>query len=420
MTITAGLSYLRKNRFLPRQLSPNPLPGLGVIVVIPVMAEKELILTLDSLAKCRPPEDPVEVLLVLNHAVDATEDIKSQNHLTIQEVESWRQQSAPSFLPVHLIPAFDLPPKHAGVGLARKIGMDEAVDRLEQAGSADGILVCLDADSRVENDYLRALEIHFRENPKSPACSIRFEHPLSGSDFPSEVYKGIVRYELFLRYYIQGLRFARHPHAYHTIGSSMAVRASAYQAQGGMNRRKAGEDFHFLQKMIPLGHFTECNSCRVIPSPRISDKVPFGTGKAIGDWVAGSGEHYAAYSPESFLDMKSFLKIVPDLYQSELIGKSLPSTVTDFLEQEEFERILPEIRKHVSSKHAFVNRFFRWFNALKALQFVHFCRDRAYPDVAVEEAACKLAGWQFGHQTDVEVSGWLMRYRAWQKASWRI
>ncbi|MEZ4848575.1 MAG: hypothetical protein R3B93_08135 [Bacteroidia bacterium] len=70
-------------------------------------------------------------------------------------------------------------------------------------------------------------------------------------------------------------------HAFHCVGSSMAVRSIAYQKRGGMNRRKAGEDFYFLQKFIAEGTLAELSTTKVIPSPRASEKVPFGTGRAI-------------------------------------------------------------------------------------------------------------------------------------------
>ena len=95
-------------------------------------------------------------------------------------------------------------------------------------------------------------------NPRSPGCSIYFEHPLHGPLEP-KVYEAIAAYELHLRYYVQALRYAAFPYAHHTIGSSMAVRADAYAKQGGMNKRQAGEDFYFLHKIIPLGG--QCCGC---------------------------------------------------------------------------------------------------------------------------------------------------------------
>ena len=75
----------------------------------------------------------------------------------------------------------------------------------------------------------------------------------------------IAAYELHLRYYTHGLRFSNLPYSFQTVGSAMAVRCSAYQKQGGMNKRKAGEDFYFIQKIIALGGYSELNSTTVFP-----------------------------------------------------------------------------------------------------------------------------------------------------------
>ena len=64
------------------------------------------------------------------------------------------------------------------------------------------------------------------------------------------------------------------------------MRAWAYVKQGGMNRRQAGEDFYFLQKISWLGPMTELANVIVHPSPRLSDRVPFGTGRAVGGFVS--------------------------------------------------------------------------------------------------------------------------------------
>jgi len=135
------------------------------------------------------------------------------------------------------------------------------------------------------NRFFAEIEKHFEQHSNTPGCSIYFEHPIAGNEFEANIYEGIINYELHLRYYYQALKYCGLQYAFHTVGSSMVVRSSAYQKQGGMNKRKAGEDFYFIHKIIALGNFSELNSTVVYPSPRISDRVPFGTGKAIGDWI---------------------------------------------------------------------------------------------------------------------------------------
>ena len=220
----------------------------------------------------------------------------------------------------------------------------------------------------------------------SPACSIYFEHPLEGELAP-EIYEAIVAYELHLRYYVQALRFAGFPHAYHTIGSSMAVRARAYMEQGGMNRRRAGEDFYFLHKMMPLGGFTELNSTAVYPSPRPSDRVPFGTGRGVSDWLQQPGKR--TYPLQAFDDLRVFLQPVRSLMtQPDL--RAAPASIRTFLAEQDFESALAEIRGHTSTAAAFCKRFFRWFDGFRAMKFVHHARDHFYGEEEVEVASAGL------------------------------
>ncbi len=64
-------------------------------------------------------------------------------------------------------------------------------------------------------------------------------------------------YELSLRYYVAGMKFARSPYAFHTIGSSMAVSPVHYARVRGFPKREAGEDFYLLNKLAKLGSVLE-------------------------------------------------------------------------------------------------------------------------------------------------------------------
>ena len=70
--------------------------------------------------------------------------------------------------------------------MARKIGMDEAVRRFERIKKEDGIIVCFDADSECAANYFIEVEKHFNQSGQG-ACSIYFEHPISGQEFSKEI-----------------------------------------------------------------------------------------------------------------------------------------------------------------------------------------------------------------------------------------
>jgi len=416
MTIYKGLTYLDKHRFLPRQISVPPHPSLDLIIAIPCHDEFHLDKTLESLEACQAIPASVEVIIVINAGKHHPAEVHHQNEHTLHWLKEWIKASSRK-LTYHAIYVPNLPRKHAGVGLARKIAMDEAVDRFTQTLTGDGIIVCLDADSTVDDNYLKEIYRVFNTPPYPQACNLHFEHPLSGNTYSPDVYEGIAYYELFLRYYIQGLRYAGFPYAYHTIGSSMAVTSQAYQQKGGMNRRKAGEDFYFLHKFIPGGRFTEIHSTTVFPSPRPSQKVPFGTGRAINDWLSGAKNLEYAYALQSFQDLKELMWQVPGLFDHPL--GHLPESISTFLENQHFNVNLEEIRQHVASRSTFCKRFFQWFDALKVLKYIHFVRDEYYRDEPLLQVAKQL--YQLERQQEasahMDIRKWLTIYRRWQKSN---
>jgi glycosyltransferase involved in cell wall biosynthesis len=386
-------AYLEKHRFCERQIKKPVVPGTNTIVVIPCYNEPALLKTLQSLFECEKTFFPAEIIVVINSGEQDAEEVITQNKKTFTDACDWIKNHPHEKLFFQLIQINNFPGKHAGVGLARKIGMDEAAARFDDLSKNEGVIACLDADCTVDKNYLAEIEKHFQQHPKSIGCSIYFEHPIAGNDFEQKIYDGIVNYELFLRYYNRALHYCNFPYAFHTIGSSMAVRNKIYQKQGGMNRRKAGEDFYFLHKIFPLGNFTALNTTRVIPSPRASDRVPFGTGNAMKKFLAADAQSYFTYNVQTFADLKDLFKNVHAFYTSSshhLIASSLPMSIQKFLSENNFEVKLKEIKQHSASEKMFVKRFFHWFDGFMVLKFVHFARDHFYAQQEIFEAAALL------------------------------
>ncbi len=273
--------YLQQRALLFSPPPRKPSPELGLVVVIPAYLEPQLLLCLMSLQRCMLPGVAVEILIVINHSEADTAERKARNINIAEEASRWISRQNTPRRWFHLLYHADLPRREAGVGLARKIGMDEACRRLEIAGNPGGIIASLDADCRVMPNYLQALENHFSPQSSLEACSIDFEYPLRGVDFETPVYEAITHYELQLRYQVEALNYAGFPFARHTIGACMAVRAQAYQDRGGMNKRKIDEDLHFLQPFIRANTLSSLCDTRVQLSPRPSDRRPGGAGRFV-------------------------------------------------------------------------------------------------------------------------------------------
>lgn len=361
---------------------PEPRKDLSIIIAIPAINEPEILKPLKALSNCIPPRGAVEVVIVLNSPENAEPGVLEANRQAEKDIQNFSVNQSRENFRILTIHRKDIPEKLSGAGYARRIAMDYAMERFCEAERPEGIILSLDADTLCEKDYLIEVERQFRENPGLDACSIYFEHPVEGSAYSKEIYEGIIQYEMHLRYYIEGLRYAGHPHAYHTIGSCFAVRARVYKAQGGMNRRKAGEDFYFLHKIIPLGNFGEINTTCLTPSPRPSLRVPFGTGPVIEKFSRGDILYLPGYHPQVFEDLKNFLDEVPSMYRTvrtglEQLTESLPESIRSFLEPGIYDR-MDEINRNSAGEAAFRKRFFRWFGIFQVLKYINHAHSHYY------------------------------------------
>ncbi len=365
-----------------------------IIVVIPVYLEKEITKTLDSLRKCIVRDKNIAVLLVVNASVIADNDILTEQSITLKEIDAYAQNNNSDSLNFYPVKAFSLPKKHFGAGLARKIGMDLAIHHFSDTDNLNGIIVSLDADTIVQENYFMEIIKWFNRFPKNTACSIYFEHPIKGIDYNEEIYSAITQYELYLRYYVSALKYIGFPYAYHTVGSCFAVRANAYVKVGGMNRRQGGEEFYFIQKLIQLGGYGELNSTTIHPSPRISNRVPFGTGPTVKNIVDNNNE-YLTYNPIAFYDLKVLFDSIDRYYSvseneyQELILE-LPGRVRSFLLNSGFWEEIDNLSKNCSGVDVFKKRFYHVFNAFKLVKYINYTHEHFIDKIPVFDAAIEL------------------------------
>ena len=362
--------YAWKEALFPDYQPPD---SLGMIVVIPAYKEVSIEQALKSLSNCLLPSSDVLIIVLINEGEDESAEISSINSDCMETVKVFNS-------PFQILYSYQkLPTKKAGVGLARKIGMDEAV-RIFNKVDHDGIIVCFDADCTCETDYLVEIEKQFMDGAE--AGIVFYEHRLHGDN-----HQAILQYELYLRYYIDSIRYTGFPYAHQTLGSCIVVKSSTYQKHGGMNTRKAGEDFYFLNKVIPHCEFVEINSTTIRPSDRISNRVPFGTGKAVGELV-NSTVPYLVYNPKTFEDLKVFFNQIEAMWNEEIL--EVPTSISTFFDGNT-ESSIRGVKSQTASFSSFKKRFFQWFDAFRILKFVHFSRDHFYENVELRHALGWLA-----------------------------
>jgi len=339
-------------------------------VVIPALAERDsLPQTLASVA-----ENPAAflrdtlVLVVVNNRVTATPEQKEENC----QLLDWLANDSLTGLNLAWIDGasngYELPEKE-GVGLARKIGFDLALDHLDW--NAVPFLVSLDADTLVDKNYLPALFNYFA-NTSVGGAVLPFRHRQAASPTQDVA---IRHYELYLRSYLFGLQQAGSPYAYHTIGSAFACRAGNYVAAGGMNRRHAAEDFYFLQQLAKVSGITLLRGTIVRPSPRFSARVPFGTGRAVQARVDTGQQLYAFVSATAFRVLEEWLALVAgnlNLSAAELVvaAEQLSPQLSQLLSELNFGQAWERMQENHHRKDRRLAAFHHWFDALRSRQLL--------------------------------------------------
>lgn len=382
----------RRTTLGPWTIVPPPQRRFAQAVVIPALAERDTLFpVLESLALQQPDEAArTLVIVVVNQREDHDAEVTRNNAETLDKLR-WSAANYPFALGIMdaASAGLRLPPKH-GVGLARRIGMDAALEHLDLEGEVPPVLCSLDADSPVAPDYLEAVREGIGDTTATVAI-LEFAHPLDGPNA-----EAIIEYETWLRCHALGLAWAASPYGFHTIGSAFACTAMAYALADGMPQRLAGEDFYFLQKAAKVAPVIRVPRPVVYPAARASWRVPFGTGARIATRLEPDAEAIAAYAPASYRALRQWLATmharpgatVAELYQCAIV---IDPALSGCLETMGFRDAWNRWRQQPVAGDQHATRIKGWFDGFRTLKAFHYLRAHGHPMVPLEACVAWLA-----------------------------
>ncbi|HOV34150.1 MAG TPA: hypothetical protein PLX23_12395 [Candidatus Hydrogenedens sp.] len=376
--------YLNKRATLnPWQLETSLNRRVEQVVVVPAYNEFHNITNLlhslsqnDSII-C---ENTLVIIVVnnRNETLSPPEHIENNQNTLDFLRESIYKKETPFYLGVidASTSGYELPPEH-GVGLARKIGLDWGLHILAQNKDNTSGLICLDADCEVSQNYLTEWMNFFKSHTHSAGVMYsehRFDDSLLG--------QCMLAYEIYLRTYELGLHYACSPYTFLPIGSTIGVSASLYVSAGGMNTRIAGEDFYFLQQLARLGEIQRLCNATVFPAARISNRVPFGTGAKLQQYINQPEKRYLTYPIESFDILRKWIKSLdnPDenpeymLLHAEQIHPELAHFLVSNYWLQKTKKVFQQNQNKISLKY----HLHEWFDGLKTIKLLHHLRDLAF------------------------------------------
>lgn len=248
--------------------------------------------------------------------------------------------------------------KNHGVGWARRT----LFDHILSLASAEDVIVSLDADTRVESNYLQSVGENFEEQTRT-AVSLPYYHRLTEDDAAN---RAILRYEIYMRSYLINLYAIGSPYNFTAVGSAIAVRVEALRKIGNITPMKSGEDFYLLQKLRKMAPISNANAQMVYPAARFSSRVYFGTGPAMIKGNSGDWESYPIYHHTLFSSIQETYSLIPKLYTEDLETPFL-----DFLKaQYRDENLWVPIRQNSKTLERFERAFHEKADGLRILQYL--------------------------------------------------
>jgi hypothetical protein len=381
----------------------------GHALIVPAYGERDgLFQTLGSVPG--GPDGQVLIVLVLNAREDSPAPVHEANEAARLRVARELPQRTPLAesppITLHVMPGgrllvidralpeHFLPPEQ-GVGLARKIGNDFALALRAAGRIASPWLGNTDADARLPKDYFEQLA---DLDPGATSAAIYFFDHRFATD--TELAEAGRLYEISLRYYVLGLAWAGSPYAYQSMGSCLSIPADAYAAVRGFPKKNAAEDFYVLDKLAKVGSIRRLAGTPIDLDGRLSDRVPFGTGRALTDMTSTKRGivSFRLYHPLVFAHLAAWLRVLEaiaaregnlekplealpaanpylraDLLQETLAGLGAFDAVRDAIGRSNDARTL---RRHLHT----------WFDAFRTLRFIHQMRDGGLKSLAWRQA----------------------------------
>lgn len=356
-----------------------------ISIAIPAMDELETLpLTLDDLAAQSWSSFKVYVCVNQpdtwwNDGNDSHAAVCQSNARLLQRLEDYRSR-----LDLVVVdcssPSLGWQGRRQGVGWARK----RLFEVIESVCCDEEVIVSLDADTRLDSDYLRRLVLTFDMHPTWSAVSVPYLHRLSGDE---SVDRPLLRYECYMRHYLTQMLRIGNPYAFTAIGSAMAFTCRAYRRCGGITPLQGGEDFYLMQKFAKVGSVGlwldggAKDYIPVFPSGRVSHRVPFGTGPAVSMAVAEQAVRYPFFSPVGFDAVRDTYAMFPELYD-----RDAETPMTDFLKRQlATDDLWGPLRRNHTTRDRFVHACAERVDGLRILQYLRFRPDGVLDDSEVAD-----------------------------------
>lgn len=272
------------SQFRSRSLDLPPARRLRISVTIPAQNEEELIgdclRGLEAqVDRWGDPLDPdlFEVILVINNSTDRSAETAHRFASLYPEFR------------LHIIDVV-LAPRHAHVGWARRLAMEEALGRFRYLRHPGGVIAATDADTVVAPDWVAETLAEVDAGAEGVGGKLMLPQ-ISLLEAAPRLRAAALRHRRYerLTHRLASLLdpdpFDRWPRHGDHGGASLATTAHAYARVGGLPAIPTGEDQAFYARLKQTGvRFRHSNRVRVFTSDRQDGRAAGGMAATLAGW----------------------------------------------------------------------------------------------------------------------------------------
>lgn len=392
-------NYLEQHAQFPLQIIAGASSDLHMVIVVPCRAQEEVRITLESIAHCADSCRHAEVILVIYSDVDDGDEVLQCNTRIFRETDQWNRTRG-SALKLFLLDFQHLPASPNARNTAMKVGLDEGVQRLEDARNPTGLLMVMEPGSRISGGTFKALMASASLTPTLGSFQLRFFAEGEGQQ--------ITHNEAVLRYLRMGLARSGYPLAMPVPSSVIALRSMVYQLVGGLPLDKQ-------QPLTALAHraVLEIPATSVrggvirVPEaqllaclPAQMDMVPhMQSFTDLGVLIKSAGQLFGATSPNAF----------------NRIAASLPQSVLAYLIENDGYHLFQGLRTGCANPSRFERQLIGWLEPGRVWDLLMQCGEHFYGMVSVSEGIESLMKTAHGATLPVLSDDYLLgKCRQWE------
>ena len=324
--------------------------------------------------------------MVWNSHESELQATSTEHALLAQAAHSWCERNAPWFTLQNLM-CDALPAARPGLAMARKVGLDEALRRMDNAVH-ESILILSSADVRYSRDYFVSVSEGLLYAQVPGACYSQFQY--SGAGETDTVKRAAVLYELYLHYLNVGASLCGFPYPLVVPAPAISLTATAYVKAGGYAATYNEQSTAFLARLNELGNFKRLPQAQLTLLARNQVRPGSEGARTIARMSRRGRSRLYVPHPNGFVLLYHLFSSLPELYLAQHLKLrqvvDLGAPVHRYFDKLFFDEHIAKLRQNSRHLASFQERFFHWFNAARVMQFLKFLSDEIHPPMHVEHS----------------------------------